>query len=303
VKQAFMTNQSHRCRAVAVACGLALSVFTLAAAAALPPIADPPTGEHRPGKFVWIDLVTSDLAVERRFYGEMFGWAFAVLGSGANGYTLAYHAGAPVAGMVERKSPPDQPRQSRWIAFMSVPDVAAAAKQVTGKGGRVLIPPRAVENRGDMALLADPDGAPFGLIDSSSGDPPDFLPEVGEWIWALYQSPDARSAAAFYQDLGDYDVQADDRFERAPHFILVAEGFARASLVEIPAQRSGLLPDWLYFVRVKDIRGSLQRATTLGARIIAAPNPAVLDGRIAVIADPGGAPLGLLQWNEPPEEN
>ena len=40
--------------------------------AELPPIADPPTGEHRHGKFVWIDLVTADIAGARRFYGG--GW-------------------------------------------------------------------------------------------------------------------------------------------------------------------------------------------------------------------------------------
>ncbi len=268
------------------------------ATAALPPISDPPTNEYRHGKFVWVDLVTPDAAGARRFYGGLFGWAFAELGTGAKTYTLAYHAGAPVAGMLERKPASDQQRQSRWIAFMSVADVATAAKQVAGKGGTVLIPPRAVEGRGDMALLADPDGAPVGLINSSSGDPPDYLAEPGEWIWALYQSPDATRAAAFYQDVGGYEVVPDDRFERAPHFMLVADGFARASLVEIPAERSGLKPDWLYFVRVKDIGESLTRAAALGGKVVVPPNPAVLEGRIAVITDPAGAPLGLMQWDE-----
>ena len=99
--------------------------------------------------------------------------------------------------MAARQPAPSQVRQSRWIAFMSVPDVGAAAREVQGKGGRVLIAPRAVEGRGEMAVLADPDGAPFGVIRSATGDPPDFAAGPGEWIWALYQSPDATRAAAF----------------------------------------------------------------------------------------------------------
>jgi predicted enzyme related to lactoylglutathione lyase len=287
---------------IALALALAAAASGAAPPAALPPLNDPPTGEYRHGKFVWVDLVTADLASARRFYGGLFGWSFAELGTGQRGYTLIYSAGYPVAGMAERSPAPGQERQARWIAYMSVANVAATAKQVTGKGGRLLIGPRLVAGRGDMALLADPDGAPFGLIHSSRGDPPDFLPEVGDFIWALYQSPDATSAAAFYQDLGDYEVVPDDRFEKAPHFILTAAGFARASLVEIPPERAKFRPDWLYFVRVRDVDASLARVRDLGGRVITPPNPSILEGRIAVIADPAGAPLGLMEWDEAGDE-
>lgn len=275
----------------------AMCLLAGVAAGGLPPITDEPTGEYRHGKFVWADLVTTDVAGARRFYGGLFGWAFAQLGTGRDSYTLAYHAGVPVAGMAEREPAPKQVRQAAWIAFMSVADVREAASEVAGKGGRVLIPAKTVEGRGDMVIVADPDGAPFGMIRSASGDPADFRADAGEWIWALYQSPDATSAAAFYQDIADYEVVPDDRFPDTPHFFLVAQGFARASLAEIPAGRSGLRPDWLYFVRVKDMRASLARAVELGGRVIVEASPAALDGRIAVIADPAGAPLGLMEWH------
>jgi predicted enzyme related to lactoylglutathione lyase len=290
----------HRARAVALA-GLVLVLLAGAGRADLPPIADPPTGEHRHGKFVWIDLVTADVAGARRFYGGLFRWAFAELGDGQRRYTLAYNAGAPVAGIAQREPAPGQARQSRWIAFMSVGDVADRAAQVTAKGGTVLIAPRAVAGRGEMAVLADPDGAPFGLIDSASGDPEDFRAEPGEWIWALYQSPDATSAAAFYQDVGGYDVVPDERFRDTPHFFLVADGYARASLAEIPAARSGMRPDWLYFLRVRDLGATLAQVGALGGKVLVPPSPAVFAGRIAVIADPGGAPLGLMQWDDAEE--
>ncbi|MBL8201596.1 MAG: VOC family protein [Chromatiales bacterium] len=287
---------------LAVVGGAVLSVLGLAAGATVvPPISDPPTGEYRHGKFVWIDLVTADLPAAEKFYGAMFGWTFARLGPDPGRYSVAYLGGFPVAGLAAR--PPaagaknGTAGRSWWIAFMSVSDVDRAAADVVAKGGKVLIPARNLDDRGRMAVLADPDGAPFGLIRSSSGDPPDFRAEPGEWIWAVYQSTDAGSAAAFYQDLGNYEVVPGDQVGTAETFSLQAEGYARASLVEIPAGRTELRPEWLYFVRVRDVAVSLARVVELGGRVIAPPRPDLLDGRLAVITDPGGALLGLMAWD------
>jgi hypothetical protein len=270
---------------------LILSLPMLAArAAALPPITDPPSGEYRPGKFVWIDLVTADVAAAEKFYGGMFGWTFDRVGDGPARYTLAYQGGYPVAGIAARESVsgakgPDV-RQSWWIAYMSVADVDRAATDVIARGGKTLIPARTLEGRGRMVVLADPDGAPFGLLKSSSGDPPDFRAETGEWIWA------------FYQDLGNYEVVPGDPVGNAQSFALQAEGFARASLVEIPPGRTELRPEWIYFVRVADVAASTAKAVELGGRVIAAPRADLLDGRLAVVTDPGGALLGLMEWDD-----
>jgi len=272
-----------------------IAVVSLGAMAAdVPPLTDPPTGTYQRGKLVWIDLLTVDLPAARRFYGALFGWTFEDFGA----YSLAWLDGAPVAGLVEKTAPPEQKRKARWIAFMSVADVAAAVQSVVTSGGRAFVAPRNVPARGELAVVLDPDGAPFGLINSASGDPPDALPNVGDWIWAIYQSPDASSAAAFYQALGGYEVVQGDPLGQAPHFLLVAGGYARASLAEIPAERSGLRPDWLYFVRVANLRDSLARVRELGGSVLMEPKPEVLDERLAVITDPTGAPLGLLEWDE-----
>jgi hypothetical protein len=38
-----------------------------------PPIVDPATGQYTPGRWVWGDLVTSDVAAAADFYGTVFG--------------------------------------------------------------------------------------------------------------------------------------------------------------------------------------------------------------------------------------
>jgi hypothetical protein len=273
-------------------------------AQALPPTVPPllanATAEQRPGKFVWIDLYTPDPSVARRFYGELFGWTFVELGDPATPYTLAYLDGEQVAGIVTRPGTQPEGRKSRWVAYLSVPDVAQAADRVTQQGGKVLVSGRPVPDRGMMAVLADPDDAPFGVIHSSSGDPPDVLAPVGDWIWALYQSLNPTGAAAFYQQLADYEVVADDRFPNREVYLLAADGYARAVLSGIPAEQAERVrPDWLYFIRVADIDATLASATKLGAQILVAPRPDLLDGRMAAILDPTGAPVGLMEWQPP----
>jgi hypothetical protein len=107
---------------------------------------------------------------------------------------------------------------------------------------------------------------PIGVLNSSSGDQDDYPVDHGEWIWALYQSPAAASPAAFYQELGGYEIVADDDRFSVPHYLLVAQGYLRASLLQIPGGNPRLRPGWLYFVRVTDVNEKVARAEDLGGR-------------------------------------
>ena len=305
-----MTSVRQAIFAATAAVSLALATLA-ASAAALPPLSDPPSGEYRQGKFVWIDLVTADLPAAEKFYGTLFGWTFTRVGDDPVRYTLAWQAGYPVAGLAARAPAPvpapgpttAEVRKAWWVAYMSVPDVDRAAAEVVAKGGKILIPARGLEGRGRVALLADPDGAPFGLLKSASGDPPDFRAELGDWIWAVYQSADAGRAAAFYQDLGNFEVVPGDPVGNAASYTLQAEGYARAVLLEIPPERIELRPEWIYFVRVADVATSVAKAVELGGRVIVAPRPDLEDGRLGVVTDSGGALLGLMEWDDGGEGN
>jgi len=50
----------------------------------VPPVTDPPTNTHLTGEFVWYDLITSDVAAAKRFYGGLFGWEFEAAGKDDN---------------------------------------------------------------------------------------------------------------------------------------------------------------------------------------------------------------------------
>ena len=67
----------RRLAALAAGCWLVVAVgCTSMPPRELPPLTPEPTTHMLPGKFVWIDLITQDVAAAQSFYGELFGWTF-----------------------------------------------------------------------------------------------------------------------------------------------------------------------------------------------------------------------------------
>ena len=72
----------------------------------------------------------------------------------------------------------------------------------------------------------------------------------------------------------------------------------RATVRNLPQGRDTLQPNWLPFVRVKNLQESLGLARQLGGRVVLEPKAQLLEGRVGVITDPTGAALGLMEWTE-----
>lgn len=172
-----------------------LAVATLCIGRAEQPPAGEGEGTRFPGKFVWADLVTDDLAAATGFYRELFGWTFRE----ANGYWIAENGGYPVAGVFQRPRPADRAAKPRWFGNLSVDDVAQAVRAVEAGGGRVVAPRQTVPGRGEQAVFTDPEGALFGAVHMESGDPADYAADVGDWIWMQLWSGDGHAAAVKYR--------------------------------------------------------------------------------------------------------
>jgi predicted enzyme related to lactoylglutathione lyase len=275
-----------------VACAAPLA----AAPVPLPPLLQPPTSEHHVGKVIWADLVTPDLAAAEHFYGGLFGWTFREIHMGSTQYAVALLDGRPVGGLVQHAPPPGEHRQPAWLTFIAVSDVDATQQLVLQQGGKVLAAPRAHPNRGRQAVFADPQGAVFAVLASSSGDPPDVLAAPGEWIWSSLIASNPGADAAFYQALFAYEVFDSANEDASEHLILSTEDYARASVNPLPESGGRHHPHWLNFVRVLDTEQMAVTATQLGGRVLVEPRVDRHGGKVAVVADPSGAPFGLLEW-------
>jgi len=273
--------------------GVAALGAALAAACAspgtLPPITETPSAERHFGKIVWHDLITADHDAAQRFYGSLFGWEFEQVGPI---YTLIRRQGRPIGGIVRTDRLQRLGRTDYWIASVSVPDVDAAARDVAAAGGRVIEGPNDLPDRGRVAVVADPLGAVFSLVHATSGDPPDREPASEAWLWHEVIARDPATAEAFYTGALSYSLE---RIERAGGYrMLSREGRRRLGIVDSPFENAPSF--WIPYARVGDPAASIARVRELGGSVVLAPSPELRGGSLAVIQDPGGAPLALQKW-------
>ena len=278
--------------------GIACIATATAATFDAPALVQPANSEHHLGKVIWADLVTTDLEGAKRFYGGLFGWTFRDIATDSSNYTVAFLDDQPVAGLIARDVPAGEHRQSAWLTFMAVRDVNAAKRVALAHGAKVLVEPRDYPPRGQQAVFADPQGAVFAVLASRSGDPPDDEVAPGEWIWSSLMTRNPDVDAAFYQALFGYEVFDLESNDGNEHLVLANDNYARASMNTLSINNPNRHPHWLNFVRVVNVVDAAAAATSLGGRVLVEPHIDRHGGRIAIITDPIGAPLGLMEWSD-----
>jgi len=264
----------------------------------LPALNSRPSDEHHPGKMVWADLVTPDLAAAEKFYGGLFGWTFQHVRAGELNYAVALLDGRPIGGIVEKPIPAGQHQQSAWLTFLATNNIDDGKKVAVAHGAKVLRDIKSYPMRGRQCVLSDPEGAVFALLASSSGDTPDYLPATGDWIWSSLHAKDAGTEAAFYQNLLGYDVFDQPSDDGLEHVILSTDNYARASANDLARGSARRHSHWLNFVRVENATETAAKVAAMGGRVLVEPRVDRHGGMVAVLADPAGAPFGVMEWSE-----
>jgi hypothetical protein len=115
------------------------------------------------GAFSWSELMTTDPASASAFYGALFGWTVETMDMGSGPYHVVKVGDTAVGGIM--KTPPDTgPMPPAWCVYVTVSDVDAAVAKAQELGGKVCAPVMTVPRVGRMAVLADPQGAVFNVM-------------------------------------------------------------------------------------------------------------------------------------------
>lgn len=247
------------------------------------------------GRFIWHDLITDDVEAAKDFYGDLLGWQFeTTTRPGGGPYTLILsESGRVVGGMLEVEDPDDGEDYSRWLGYYAVPDVDAATRSVVRSGGEVVASPREIGDVARAAAVQDPDGAVVGLLTSRIGYPIE-RPRAGEgevaWNELVAANPEAM--AGVYAGLVSGQVDQENRGGNVYRF-LESDGRPRAGVMLRPNEQ--LQPLWLTYFAVDDVNRVSARVATLGGERLLAPDADIRDGRVALVTDPSGAVLGLME--------
>ncbi len=266
-----------------------------------PALTSPATTDFQPGKFIWADLVSSDPEASIEFYTAVFGWEIKQTGNAEETYYHVSNNGKLIAGIVPRTSDDTSDKKALWVGHISTPDIHAATTTAENLGAHLALAPKEFGQRGLHAIIRDPQGAVIGLLQSSSGDPVDNEAGDGPWAWAQLFSTNPTKATAFYTDVFAYETKAITETSNDNDYLLRSQNTARASIAPLPAS----LPQrdrWVGFINVDNLKITLAKSTELGARVIYPPREQMLNGRLAIIADPNGALLGLIESDTTEQE-
>lgn len=267
-------------------------VLAAAFAAAFRPAPVDAANPVETGRFVWHDLLTTDVSAATRFYGELLGWRFEDTKRGDRPYVLARSGGRLVAGVVDVSARATAGPQ--WLSYVSVADVDQSVAQVRSDGGTILVEPRDLPNA-RAAVIADPQGAPLGLAQVRRRLPDPANPSPSHFFWDEYLARDAAKALGFYKRLAGYESAISESRLGVDYYVL-RNTRARAGLFQLPATTTGVEPNWLPYVLVNDPAALGARVGGLGGRILLPAAPERRNGSVVVIADPGGAPLALQKF-------
>jgi uncharacterized protein len=244
------------------------------------------------GRFLWYELLTTDLEAAKAFYAKVVGWKTQDASMPGRAYTMLIAGAAFTGGLMNL--PKGTGVTPRWMGYVGVDDVDAAAAQVEALGGTVHTPPTDLGDISRFAVVADPQTATLALIKGrqSGREPPAALRAPGRVGWHELLTGNCGEALAFYRALfgwqqGIADIRASDTYQ-----LFSTGGQTIGGLLTKP--ETVPVPFWLYYFNVSDIDAAADRVNAAGGAIINGPIE-VPDGSWTLqCTDPQGATFALI---------
>ena len=263
--------------------------------------------ENRPsqtGAFIWYELMTPDPEGAKAFYDAVVGWS---IGEGVpeyNGYRMIGRSDGGFAGGILPLTGEMQQHGARpaWLGYVCVADTDAAVAAIGQSGGKALMPATDIPNVGRIAMVADPQGAPFYVMKPipPEGDPnaeSDVFSATAEQRvgWNELQTSDVEAARRFYGEQFGWDSgEFMDMGEMGQYRFWDRSGTRLGALFNAD---DGQPPRWRFYIRVASISAAKAAAEAAGGTVHMGPHQVPTGDWIIVGSDPQGAEFALVGGN------
>lgn len=255
------------------------------------------------GGFIWYELMTTDPVAAGRFYSAVVkGWTFGDRVPTDVDYRMIQRSDGGNAGGVLALNEEMQAGGARpiWLGYLHVKDVDAAVQAIKGEGGEAKLEPWDQPGVGRLAMVTDPSGAPFYLMDPI---PPANDPKAQSDVFSVDQpqhvrwnelwSGDPAQAVQFYKrhfgwsQEGDMDMGELGKYQFVQHNG-VAIGAIMPRMPDVPASM------WNFYIGVDDIDRAAEAVKANGGQVFNGPME-IPGGEFALNgSDPQGALFGLV---------
>lgn len=254
------------------------------------------------GNFIWYELMTTDADGAKAFYDAVVGWNIESRSNFPNGYRMVGRSDGKSAGGVLPLT--DEMRQHgarpTWLGYLYVDDVDASVASIEQAGGQTFMAPFDIPNVGRVAMVGDPQGAPFYIMkptppanepnaksDAFSTDQPQHV------RWNELSTTDPDAAIDFYRDQFGWGQEGDmDMGEMGKYRFIQQGGTTIGAVMRKPPQLP--VSSWTYYIGVDDIDRAAEAIKAGSGQILNGPME-IPGGEFALNAiDPQGAPFGLV---------
>lgn len=237
------------------------------------------------GRFIWQELLCNDLTAATFFYSRVMQWKAQPFSQGSPYLMFTAIDGRSVAGAMRLS---DESRAAgiapHWRGYIGAEDVDATVAQAASLGARVVQQAQDVPTVGRVALLADPEGATFGLFRPLPTAAPHDSGHKG-FAWNELAARHRESALAFYQRLFGWELRAPMDMGGGFHyqtFGIGAQDFGGA--YSIPAERA-MPPAWCPYATGASADDTADRVLAAGGQVIHGPIDVPGGGRIVQFFD------------------
>ncbi len=256
------------------------------------------------GRPIWYELMTPDAEAVAPFYRATLGWELQGLGTETptgHPYWMIQRGDGGYAGGVllltdEMAAGGSKPG---WLPYFHVQDVAASANQAQDAGARLWMGPMTMQ-AGTIAMLSDPQGAPFYLMDPvPPADRPDAKSDVfqakspGHAGWNELQTPDEPASTAFYTALLGWTAENSMPMgEHGEYRFIEAEGEQIGAINPWRPEWMGIA--WLPYFNVVDIEAARDAVAANGGTVRHDVHEVPGGDFIFTATDPAGAPVAFV---------
>jgi predicted enzyme related to lactoylglutathione lyase len=248
-----------------------------------------------PSRFVWYELLTTDPAGAKAFYGDVAGWTTQDAPMPGMTYTLINAGEQQIAGlMATPQELLDMGVPPCWTGYVGVADVDTAAEEVQRLGGQVRRAPEDIPGVGRFAIVADPQGAVIALFHSDQGAAPWAEPGTpGHFGWHELYTDDVEKGFAFYSAL--FGWRKDQAMEMGDMGVYQLFAIGERVCGGMMAKPPGFpVSAWIYYINVGDIDAAVARVKAGGGSVHNGPEAVPTGQWIAQGQDPQGAWFALL---------
>lgn len=242
----------------------------------------------------WYELCTAKgaLGAAGDFYGKVFSWGITDAGMEGFTYHLAKAGEAMVAGLMEM--PDDAGAMPPfWMIYFAVEDADEAVAAIGAAGGTVHKPVAEIPGTGRFAVVGDPQGAGFGILEPdemesgpSAGGAFDQA-KAGHGNWNELMTTDPGAAFRFYAGLFGWEKgRAVDMGPMGTYQIFAHDG---ADIGGMMGLGNSPVPAWLPYFGTNGVEAAIARITGAGGRLAHGPMEVPGGAFIAVAQDPQGA--------------